>query len=52
MEKEPITAKKNKLSDNDLIKKYEGVVKKVPFEKKKEMYLKEINRNYKEGDRN
>lgn len=35
----------------DLIKKYEGI-KKVPFDKKKEMYLEQIDRNYKEGDRN
>jgi len=52
METKPKKQQKKKLSDKDLIKKYEGVVKKVPFSKKQEMYLKQINRNYKEGDLN
>ena len=38
----------------DLIKKYETSKKgkKNTFDKKKEMYLKQTDRNYKDGDRN
>ncbi len=35
-----------------LIAKYEGNHKKIPFKEKKEMYLKQTDRNYKDGDRN
>lgn len=39
--------------EKDLIKKYEGgKVKKPTFKDKKEMYLKQTDRNYKDGDRN
>ncbi len=41
-----------KISEKDLIKKYESKKKSVPFEQKKEMYLKQTDRNYKDGDRN
>ncbi len=41
-------------SEKDLIKKFERKKenKKNDFEKKKEMYLKQTDRNYKDGDRN
>lgn len=35
-----------------LIDKYEGNRKKILFKEKKEMYLKQTDRNYKDGDRN
>ena len=39
--------------EKELIKKYEGGNKKKPtFKDKKEMYLKQTDRNYKDGDRN
>ncbi len=43
-----------KIDEKKLIAKYENGYKKksVPFEKKKEMYLKQTDRNYKDGDRN
>ena len=46
-----------KLSDREkqtLIKKFEAgqKLKKNSFEDKKEMYLKQTDRNYKDGDRN
>ena len=47
MKKELTTAEKN------LIKKYEmKKTKKTSFKDKKEMYLKQTDRNYKDGDRN
>jgi len=39
-------------SEMELIKKYESNKKKTPFKDKKEMYLKQTDRNYKDGDRN
>ena len=47
MEKKPLTT-----SEKELIKKYESGKKKTPFKDKKEMYLKQTDRNYKDGDRN
>lgn len=39
--------------ERDLIKKIEGNKKKTStFNDKKEMYLKQTDRNYKDGDRN
>ena len=39
--------------EKDLIKKIEGQkTKKNTFDSKKEMYLKQTDRNYKDGDRN
>ena len=41
--------------EKDLIKKFEGNKKtnnKNTFDSKKEMYLKQTDRNYKDGDRN
>ena len=46
---------KNELTteQKNLIKKYEsGKIKKNTFNDKKEMYLKQTDRNYKDGDRN
>lgn len=43
----PLTTK-----EKDLIKKIEKQSKKTNFEVKKEMYLKQTDRNYKDGDRN
>lgn len=40
-------------AQKDLIKKYEGGKRPKPtFNDKKEMYLKQTDRNYKDGDRN
>lgn len=44
--------KKKILNERDLIKKIEKSKHKVSFEQKKEMYLKQTDRNYKDGDRN
>lgn len=47
--------KNNLLSEREkkeLINKYEHPYKKVSFSQKKEMYLKQTDRNYKDGDRN
>ena len=45
--------KKNKpLSEKDLLKKYEAPKIKKDFKTKKEMYLEQTDRNYKDGDRN
>lgn len=44
---------KNKiLNERDLIKKIEKRQQRENFEQKKEMYLKQTDRNYKDGDRN
>ncbi|MDE5545834.1 MAG: hypothetical protein K2M84_04915 [Anaeroplasmataceae bacterium] len=43
----PLTTK-----EKDLIKKIEKQSRKTSFEDKKEMYLKQTDRNYKDGDRN
>lgn len=43
----PLTTK-----EKDLIKKIEKQATKTNFDKKKEMYLKQTDRNYKDGDRN
>jgi len=42
------------LKEKDLIKKYESGKRKKnnTFDVKKEMYLKQTDRNYKDGDRN
>lgn len=42
------------LEQKNLIKKYESKNKQKSnsFDKKKEMYLKQTDRNYKDGDRN
>lgn len=47
-------AKELTLEEKNLIKKYEGKNKgkKNTFNDKKEMYLKQTDRNYKDGDRN
>ena len=39
-------------NEKDLIKKFESPRKKPSFSDKKEMYLKQTDRNYKDGDRN
>ena len=44
--------KKSKISEKDLIKKYENPKLKKDFKTKKEMYLAQTDRNYKDGDRN
>lgn len=38
--------------EKELIKKFESKQKKQSFDSKKEMYLKQTDRNYKDGDRN
>lgn len=38
--------------EKDLIKKYESKRKQTSFDSKKEMYIKQTDRNYKDGDRN
>lgn len=38
--------------EKDLIKKYESKRKQASFDSKKEMYIKQTDRNYKDGDRN
>lgn len=38
--------------EKELLKKYETNRKGHSFEEKKEMYLKQTDRNYKDGDRN
>ncbi len=38
--------------EKKLIKKYESKKKTQDFNTKKEMYLKQTDRNYKDGDRN
>lgn len=43
----PLTTEEKKL-----IKKIEKQVKNTSFEDKKEMYIKQTDRNYKDGDRN
>ncbi|MDE6947030.1 MAG: hypothetical protein K2P14_07600 [Anaeroplasmataceae bacterium] len=43
----PLTTK-----EKNLIKKIESNRKTKSFESKKEMYLKQTDRNYKDGDRN
>ena len=43
----PLTTK-----EKDLIKRIEKQSKKTSFEEKKEMYLKQTDRSYKDGDRN
>ena len=40
------------LEEKELIKKYEAPKKKRSFQERKEMYLKQTDRNYKDGDRN
>ena len=48
MSEKPLTQ-----AQKDLIKKFESGKKKKPtFSDKKEMYLKQTDRNYKDGDRN
>ncbi len=44
--------KKMTQKEVELIKKYESKRRKQSFEEKKEMYLKQTDRNYKDGDRN
>ncbi len=44
--------KLNERQKKELIAKYEKNVKKTSFKDKKEMYLKQTDRNYKDGDRN
>lgn len=44
--------KKLTQKEKDLLKKYEANRKKEGFEEKKEMYLRQTDRNYKDGDRN
>lgn len=43
----PLTTEEKKL-----IKKIEKQVKNTSFEDKKEMYIRQTDRNYKDGDRN
>ncbi len=46
---------RNKLTERDkkrLINKYEHPHKDTSFKERKEMYLKQVDRNYKDGDRN
>ena len=43
----PLTSK-----EKDLIKKFESNKRKTSFSDKKEMYIKQTDRNYKDGDRN
>lgn len=38
--------------EKELIKKIERGVQKKDFQKKKEMYQQQMDRNYKDGDRN
>ncbi len=38
--------------EKELIKKYESQKRKQSFDTKKEMYLRQTDRNYKDGDRN
>lgn len=38
--------------EKELIKKYESQKRKQNFDTKKEMYLRQTDRNYKDGDRN
>lgn len=38
--------------EKELIKKYESGRKIESFEKKKEMYIKQTDKNYKDGDKN
>ena len=38
--------------EKELIKKFEGPKRRPSFKDKKEMYLKQTDRNYKDGDRN
>lgn len=38
--------------EKELIKKYESHKRKQSFDTKKEMYLRQTDRNYKDGDRN
>lgn len=40
------------LKERELIKKYEGGKKKTTTKPSKEDYLKQTDRNYKDGDRN
>lgn len=40
------------LKEKELIKKYESPKKKTPKKDLKEEYLKQTDRNYKDGDRN
>ncbi len=44
--------KKTKLSEKDLLKKYESPKIKNDFASKKNMYLEQTDKNYKDGDRN
>lgn len=44
--------KNNDRKIKELLKKYEHPKKRDTFESKKEMYLKQTDRNYKDGDRN
>ncbi len=46
------TNNKPKLNEKELIKKYENPKVKKDFKTKKEMYLAQTDRNYKDGDRN
>ncbi len=47
-----MTQSLNERERKALIAKYEGNRKKTSFKDKKEMYLKQTDRNYKDGDRN
>lgn len=38
--------------EKELIKKFESKSSKKNFDKKKEMYVQQTDRNYKDGDRN
>lgn len=43
---------KKPLSEKDLIKKYEAPKIKNDFASKKQMYIEQTDKNYKDGDRN
>ena len=47
-----MTKKELTQKEKDLIKKIESKNQKKNFEERKEMYLKQTDRNYKDGDRN
>lgn len=47
-----MTDKNKKVDYKKLIDKYENKKKKTTFNEKKEMYLAQTDRNYKDGDRN
>lgn len=52
MEEKNLKKKMNNREKKALIDKYERPYKKTSFKDKKEMYLKQTDRNYKDGDRN